>query len=167
VNAAGPLPLVEERVSFGRVIPAEVNVLLQQAAAHADDFDRSECALLAARRVAPGQLEVFIALYKLYFYRGLVEQAEQVVRETLQTAADSGAFDADWRRLTRTGVDWQVCEGPARVYLYTLKALSFIRLRRNDSRGAAELLAALARLDPDDQVGADVLRDMIGALENT
>jgi hypothetical protein len=165
VNAAGKLTLAEERVCFGRSIPAEVDALLQQAAANVHDFSRSERALLAARQRAPAQLEVFVGLYKLYFYRGFFGQAEQAARAALQTAAASGRFDADWRRLTRSGADRQACEGPARLYLYSLKALSFIRLRRNDSQGAGELFAALARLDPDDQVGADVLRDLVGALE--
>jgi len=158
-------PLVEECVRFGRAIPAAVNALLQQAAANAGDFAASERALLRARALAPKQLEVFIALYKLYFYRGFTGKAEQVVLEALYSAADSGGFDPDWRSLAVDSADWQACEGPARVYLYTLKALCFIRLRQNDSYGAADLFATLRRLDPDDHVGAGVLRDLADGLE--
>ena len=79
--------LVEERVRFGRAIPAAVNALLQQAAARSQDFAASEQALLQARLLAPRQLEVFIALYKLYFYRGLTAKAEKVVLEALHSAA--------------------------------------------------------------------------------
>ena len=82
-------PGVVERVRFGRDIPADVNVLLQQAAASTNDFNTAERALLAARALAPEQLEVLIALYKLYFYRGFTDAAEQVVLEALSTAADS------------------------------------------------------------------------------
>jgi hypothetical protein len=158
-------PLLEERVSFGRAIPVAVNALLQQAAANAHDFDASERVLLQARALAPTQLEVFIALYKLYFYRGFTERAEQVVLEALHSAAHSGGFDADWRSLVAGSADWRASEGPARVYLYSLKALCFIRLRQRDSHGAAELFAALHRLDPDDQVGTGVLRDLADGLE--
>jgi hypothetical protein len=158
-------PLVEERVRFGRDIPAPVNALLQQAAASADDFSTSESALLRARELAPGQLEVFIALYKLYFYRGFTDKAEQVVLQALNSAAGAAGFDPDWNGLGFDSADWRASEGPARVYLYSLKALCFIRLRQNDSIGAAALFAALRRLDPDDQVGAGVLRDLADGLE--
>lgn len=158
-------PLLEERVRFGRAIPASVNALLQEAALNAHDFAASERALLKAIAMAPGQLEVFVALYKLYFYRGFTRKAEQVVFEALHNAAGSCGFDADWRCLGTGSADWRVGDGPARVYLYSLKALCFIRLRQNDQRGAAELLATLRRLDPDDQVGAAVLRDLADGLE--
>ena len=159
-------PLVQERVRFGRNIPADVNALLQQAAANTDDFNAAERALLAARALAPEQLEVFIALYKLYFYRGFINEAEAVVLETLQTAAGSGGFDPDWHRVSPAGSDWQASEGPARVYLYSLKALCFIRLRQRDYDGATDILAVLRRLDPVDQVGATVLSDLAKALED-
>ena len=167
MTTAGLQLLVEERVRFGRAIPDQVNVLLQRAAANAHDFACSESALLEARAVAPQQLEVFIALYKLYFYRGFTGEAERVVHEALQQAANRGGFDPDWRNLKVDSADWQASEGPARVYLYSLKALSFIRLRQNDGHGAAELLAALRRLDPEDQVGASVLGDLASALEES
>lgn len=158
-------PLLEERVSFGRAIPVAVNALLQQAAANTHDFNVSERALLQARALAPEQLEVFIALYKLYFYRGFTDRAERVVLEALHSAARSGGFESDWRSLARGSADWGASEGPARIYLYSLKALCFIRLRQQNSEAAAELLAALNRIDPEDQVGAGVLRDLADGLE--
>jgi hypothetical protein len=156
---------VEERVCFGRGIPRAVNALLQQAAASTGDFAAAERALLAARALAPAQLEVLIALYKLYFYNGRIGQAEEVVIETLCRAAHKGGFDPDWRRLERTSADWRDASGPARVYLYSLKALAFIRIRCNDRHGADELLATLRRLDPHDRVGAVVIGDLAAALE--
>jgi len=159
-----PRPLFEERVRFGRSLPPEVNALLQQAASHADDFPEAEQSLLTARRMAPEQLEVLVALYKLYFYRGLTEQAERIVTDALTGAASGGGFASDWRMLGPDSTDWRVSEGPARIYLYSLKALTFIRLRQGDPDGAAELLATLRRLDPDDQVGAGVLSDLAEGL---
>jgi hypothetical protein len=163
---AAAQPLVQERVRFGRDIPVDVNALLQQAAASTDDFNAAERALLDARALAPEQLEVFVALYKLYFYRGFTEAAEAVVLEALQTAASSGEFDPEWNKLSPASTDWQAGEGPARIYLYSLKALCFIRLRQQDSTGAADILAALHRLDPHDQVGASVLGELARAMED-
>lgn len=159
--------LIEERVRFGRDLPAAVNALLQRAAAAAHDFAAAEAALLEARALAPERLEVFVALYKLYFYRGHTRKAEVVVLATLAAAARQGGFDADWRELDRAAADWDAGEGPAHVYLYSLKALSFIRLRQKDSYSAVELLATLRRLDPDDGVGAGVVGDLAAALEPT
>ena len=156
---------IEERVCFGRGIPRAVNALLQRAAASTRDFVAAERALLEARTLAPWQLEVLVALYKLYFYNGRIGQAEQVVTETLYRAAHSGGFTPDWRRLDRNSTDWRRPSGPARAYLYSLKALSFIRLRCHDRSGADELLATLRRLDPHDQVGAGVIGELAAALE--
>ena len=164
MTSAAVHSLVEERVRFGRDIPADVNALLQRAAASTGDFGVAERALLDALALAPQQLEVFIALYKLYFYRGFTERAEQVVLQTLGSAAASGGFDADWRVLEAGAADWQSVDGPERVYLYSLKALCFIRLRQDDRAAAAEVFAALRRLDPLDQVGATVLADLAEGL---
>jgi hypothetical protein len=50
-----------------------------------------------------------------------------------------------------------VPDGPGRFALYTLKALAFIHLRRNDRDQANKLLAALRRLDPTGAVGWPVV----------
>ncbi|MDY6942200.1 MAG: hypothetical protein SVU69_04225 [Pseudomonadota bacterium] len=150
----------EERVRFGADIPDEINALLQVAAANAHAFEASERALLQARAQAPDQLEVLIALYKLYFYRGFTERAEQMVHEALTRSAKAGGFDSDWRTLDAASADWAALEGPPRVYLYSLKALCFIRLRQSDQAGAVALIDALHRLDPQDQVGVTVLASL-------
>jgi hypothetical protein len=81
----------------------------------------------------------------------------QPLREALQAAAGSGGFDRDWRALRADSADWQRTEGPERIFLYSLKALGFICLRRADTAAAREVLAVLQRLDPQDQVGAEVV----------
>ena len=43
-------------------------------------------------------------------------------------------------------------------YLFSLKALAFIRLRRGDREGCERLLAKLGELDHNDSVGASVIR---------
>ncbi len=155
----------EEGVLFGTQVPPEINALLQQAVAAYEDTERAESLLLEARRRAPRQLEVYIALYKFYFYKFRLEQAETAAGEALIRCAELGGFSQNWRDLTPGGADWRVAEGPPRVYLYTLKALSFIRLRRGDSATAGEILEKLRELDPEDQVGAEVLRDLAAGVE--
>jgi tetratricopeptide (TPR) repeat protein len=154
----------EERVVFGRDISPEVNICLQEAVACADDFERARDLLYRARDMQPDQLEVYIALYKFCFYRGHLDEAEQVALDALQQAAKRGGFTPDWQQLNTTSTDWTQHEGAARVFLYSLKALAFIRLRKGMQDEARQLLAKLQQLDTQDLVGSSVIMDLAQAL---
>lgn len=154
----------KERILFGRNIPAPVNALLQQAVNAYGDTERAEDLLWQAQRMDPAQLEVYIALYKFYFYQYRLDEAESVAREALRRAAEAGGFAADWNALGLDSTDWTRSEGPERIYLYSLKALGFIRLRQLDFEGGEAILARLAALDPDDQVGGSVLLELAEGL---
>lgn len=157
MNTVSWLQVPGEGVMFGRNIPGPIDSLLQQAVAAYEDTERAESLLDQAYRLDPEQLEVYIARYKFYFYKLRLEEAEAVAREALQRAATQGGFEADWAQLTPASADWSCGEGPERMYLYTLKALGFIRLRRMDFVGGESILDKLAQLDPEDQVGGSVL----------
>jgi tetratricopeptide (TPR) repeat protein len=152
-------------VQFGFGIAPEVDAHLARAARLINHRDASLAALRDAYEVAPNQLETLVALFKLLFYQGETVEAESLVRETLSKAAKQGGFADDWTRLDRQSAPWREPRGPGRHYLYSLKALAFIRLRQHDLASARELLAAIGRIDPDDLVGADVLRDLLSGLE--
>ncbi len=51
--------------------------------------------------------------------------------------------------------------GPARFWLFTLKALCFIQLRRGNSEASRDMLGHLRRLDPSDSVGGDVIEALL------
>lgn len=153
-------------VQFGFGLPPEVNEQLQRAAAIVTSREESLKALCHARTLAPDQLEVHIALYKFYFYQGETEKAEDVVYQTLSKAAQAGGFDHDLKSLSQDSTDWHDPRGPGRVFLYTLKALAFIRLRQDDPESAGEILDVLSRLDPTDKVGADVIRAILQGMRD-
>jgi hypothetical protein len=155
----------EERVIFGKNIPAPVNALLQEAAGSTGNFTHAEKLLLQALRQATEQLPVYTALYKLYFYNGQTEQAEDIVFQSLTNAAKQGGFHYDWTQV-QAPADWADPDSPGRAYLYSLKALAFIRLRQNDGKGASGILDTLRRLDPTDVIGADVVRALAVSLED-
>jgi len=119
-----------------------------------------------ARDIDPDQLEVYVALYKFCFYSGYFDEAETVAFEALARAADTGGFAHDCTKLNASSTDWSRIDTPARLYLYSLKALGFIRLRKGDNAGANEVLNALARLDPDDQVGGSVIMTLAASVEH-
>jgi hypothetical protein len=51
--------------------------------------------------------------------------------------------------------------GPARFWLFTLKALAFISLRRGEREVAVALIAQMRRLDPVDQLGFGVVEGLL------
>jgi len=148
------------RVLFGGEAPAEIAVLLERAMQSYADGPQAEDLLLQAHRQAPDALPVYFSLYKYYFYKGNLEQAEMAARMALVAAAMQGDFDSDWQRLEADAGDWTDHAAPAHFYLFSLKALAFIRLRRGDADESAAILAKLAELDPGDSVGASVIRSI-------
>ena len=103
-------------------------------------------------------------LYKFFFYRGYISEAENVVLNALSIASDKGDFEADWNQLTPESADWSIDDGPARVYLYSLKALAFIKLRKGQNDEAEKILDKLGELDPEDRVGSSVIRSLAEGL---
>jgi hypothetical protein len=154
-------PLITNEVIFGFNLSQEVNGYLQKAAASVSSKRDSLRALTQALKTSPDQLETLVAMYKFLFYKGEIEKAEEVVFQALVKASLQGKFSNNWKELNLDSADWSASNGPARIYLYSLKALAFIRLRQNMSRDAEKILSVLARLDPEDQVGADVIRDLL------
>jgi hypothetical protein len=103
---------------------------------------------------------VYFALYKFYFYRGRLLEAERATLDGLTEAAAQGGFTDDWKQLHAGSADWTQATGPVRFYLFSLKALAFIRLRNVRTSEATAILAKLAELDPGDQVGGSVIRSL-------
>jgi hypothetical protein len=159
-------PVIKEEVLFGFNLSEEVNMHLQQAAASVSSRQDSAAALRRALQSSPEQLEALVASYKLHFYNGELEQAEAFVFQTLIKAALQGGFNHDWQQLDADSALWDEPRGPARIFLYSLKALAFIRLRQRMFRSARLILDSIARIDPQDMVGAEVIREMLEGLSN-
>lgn len=152
--------LTASRPLFGGEAPPAVAALLDRAMAAYADTQLAETLLWQAQRTAPDALPVYFSLYKFYFYKGNLEQAELAARMALLAAAMQGGFNADWRGLQASSADWLDYAAPSHFYLFSLKALAFIRLRRGDSAESSAILAKLAELDPGDSVGASVIRSI-------
>ncbi|MEW8429842.1 MAG: hypothetical protein G8D61_09020 [gamma proteobacterium symbiont of Ctena orbiculata] len=155
----------DKPVQFGFRIAPEVDAHLQRAARLVTHREASLAALIDAREAAPGQVETLVAMFKLLFYQGKIAKAESLVRESLTKAALQGGFPSDWHQLDRDSAQWREPRGPARLYLYSLKALAFIRLRQDDREGAREILDTIALIDPEDNVGANVIRELHTGIE--
>ena len=55
--------------------------------------------------------------------------------------------------------------GPARFWLFTLKALAFIALRSQRPAEAAELLARIALLDSNARIGGEVIATLLASVQ--
>lgn len=148
------------RSLFGGDAPADVSALLERAMQSYADTQLAESLLWQAHRQAPDALPVYFSLYKFYFYKRDMENAELAARMGLAASAMAGGFAADWQALRPGAADWSDYASPAHFYLFTLKALAFIRLRCGDADESSGILAKLAELDPGDSVGASVIRSI-------
>jgi len=142
-----------------------INALLSAPLDLRHGWARTERLIDDARHALPDRLELNVAMYKLFAYSGRLEEAEALIDETLIKAAAAGGFDVDPTRLDADDPRWRAACGNDRLYLYSLKAMGFVRLRRENVEGAVWVLDALARLDPLDQVGGSVVAGMAERLQ--
>ena len=154
----------EMPVNPGAVIPLEIEQLLRSDLDVKEDWQQAEQLLLRARSALPGQLEVLVALYKLYAYSNRFDESLQIIDEVLLSAASTAGFDPDWRKLDSGSAAWRPASGAIRKYLYSLKATGFVSLRRGDIDKAHQVLMKLQELDPQDQVGGSVVLEMANSL---
>lgn len=164
--AAGGPPLIELRVSpdtinFGD-LPAEIDALLQQGVvAYRKDRAAADALFRKALAAAPEALPVYFCLYKIHTYQGNLDAALAAARRGLEEAARQAGWPADWRAWTPEPL---AADGAARFALYTLKALAFIHLRREEPQTAAAMLDALRVLDPAGAVGWPVVAELAEGL---
>jgi hypothetical protein len=160
--AVASVAQLDERVLFSPGMPEDVNLLLQAAvAATRFDPERAEKLFMEAKAKDGQCLQTYFALYKFYFYQKRLREAEQVALAGLEEAARQGGFPNDYQRLVRELPRWDMYAGEAGLfYLYTLKALAFIRLRQGLEEDAQDILAHIRQLDVKDLSGASVVMDL-------
>jgi Tfp pilus assembly protein PilF len=160
------MAIFDERVLFSPGLPEEINRLLQAGvAASRADTAQAEKRFKEAQRLDRSCLSTYFALYKFYFYQGRLKDAEREVIGALEEASRQGNFPYEYRRLEKQAFRWDMYASEAALfYLYTLKALAFIKLRLGQDVEANRILAAIAELDPEDRCGASVIMSLADAL---
>ena len=150
----------EDLVDFG-ALPDEINALLQQGvAAYRTDPGYAEALFGAALAAAPGQLPIYFCLYKIHTYQGRLDAALSAANDGLAEAARQAGWPADW---TKWRIEATPCDGAGRFALYTLKALAFIRLKRDERDECARILRSLRALDPGGGTGWPVVAALLEA----
>jgi hypothetical protein len=150
-----------EPINFGSV-PEAIDALLQQGViAYRRDKPRADFLFRQALAAAPESLPVYFCLYKIHTYQGSLDEARAMAEAGLREAARQAGWSEDWRTWAP---EPRVPDGPARFALYTLKALAFIHLRRDETAEARVILDHLARLDPTGAVGWPVIAALADGL---
>ena len=138
-------------------LPPRVAGYVSAAFAAIGTWREAESLLWRAQAAEPDCLHVYYLLYKFYFNRKRLIDADRAACLALDAAARLAKIPADWRLLDNTSCDWRKVDAPQHFYLFSLKALAFIRLRQQRVSESYELLAKLREIDPDDSVGASVI----------
>lgn len=151
-----------DAINFG-ALPPEIDALLQQGViSYRRDPVEADRIFRQALDAAPTELAVYFCLYKIHTYRGYLDEAQEMAERGLSEAALQAGWDPDWRRWRPPA---ELPEGAGRFALYTLKALAFIHLRKDNRKLAHELLMALRRLDPTGAVGWPVVAALADGLQ--
>ena len=117
-------------------------------------------ALWTAVLSAPQSLPAYYLLYKFHASHGELDPAHEVAQKALAVAAQQASIDRDWRAVRPGDADFAT-PGPARFWLFTLKALAFISVRRGERALALALVGKLRTLDPGDQLGFGVVEALL------
>jgi len=149
---------------FGGEVPPQVKDLVEQAR-NAETPERALALLWTAQVCAPECPSLYYLLYKFHARHADFEQAELAALKGLDIAAEQAHLPDDWRTVTSSMADF-LSPGPARFWLFTLKALAFIRLRRKDPESATAYLAKVNELDPQGGAGAGVIESLIKGSES-
>lgn len=139
--------------------------LLEAALANSSDPVEVEKLLRHHLLADPDYLPAYYAMYKLLFRQSRLAEAEEIARNALASGAKLGGFSPHWQHLAADTADWVAIQTPAHFYLFTLKALSFILLRRKQLAECWEILEKISELDPQDLIGASVIRTYADGLE--
>ncbi|MFA7350532.1 MAG: hypothetical protein WC009_07195 [Methylotenera sp.] len=127
------------------------------AATASGDWRDAESLLWRAQATDPDCLHVYYTLYKFYFNHKRLGDAERATCLALDAAARLANIAADWRLQDISACDWGKAHSPQHFYLFSLKALAFIRLRQLRADDADLILAKLREIDPSDSVGHSVI----------
>lgn len=144
-------------VNFGELDPKTNELLQQGVVAYRTDREKADSLFKQALALTPQELAPYYCLYKIHTYMGSLDYAADVAAQGIKVATRQAGWPSD-------PMAWPVQaenhDGPARFALYTLKALSFIELKRGRSETAKEYLDILSRMDPQGSVGWKVIAEL-------
>jgi len=166
INCSRPMPdtnepkkirvIQDDLINFGEVLP-EVNEILQRGVSlYRHDPVGADLAFREALALAPDQLPTYLCLYKIHTYQGNLDEGLAIAHAGLAEAARQAGLDPDWHAWRPGDISADV-NSAGHFALYTLKALAFIHLRRDESAISQTILAKLEELGAMETVGGSVI----------
>lgn len=146
-----------DAVNFGELDPRTNELLQQGVVAYRTDPEKADSLFKQALALTPQELAPYYCLYKIHTYMGSLDYAADVAAEGMKEATRQAGWPSDpaaWP------AEVEAADGPARFALYTLKALSFIELKRGRRDAARDYLDILSRADPQGSVGWRVIEEL-------
>jgi len=137
--------------------PTVVGLMNDAAAAYAEDG--SELPLLKAYFLAPEQLTVLVGLYRYYFYKHRMSDADVVAVRAMQVAGHRLGLPDDWPLVDEMALACAASRsiGLLRFWLLALKARAVLALRDGRLGVGRQMLEKLLELDQHDRLGAKPL----------
>ena len=89
----------EHPINHSEVMPLALQCLLKENIDVCKDWERAENLLLAARKAMPEQIELTVALYKVYAYSCRFDESLGLINEVLYKSSEKGGFIANWQTL--------------------------------------------------------------------
>jgi hypothetical protein len=143
-------------IDFGDVLP-EVNEILQRGVAlYRHDPTGADLAFREALALRPDALPTYLCLYKIHTYQGNLDEALSIAHAGLAEAARQAGLDPDWTAWKPGQISEDVA-APGHFALFTLKALAFIHLRRDENAMSRRYLDKIAELGAMEKVGGSVI----------
>ncbi|VTZ48586.1 conserved hypothetical protein [Methylocella tundrae] len=161
---ANNIAQMDNLIDFGDVLP-EVNEILQRGVSlYRRDPVGADLAFREALALRPDALPSYLCLYKIHTYQGNLDEALAIAEAGLEEAARQAGLDADWT-LWRSGQISSDVNGPGHFALYTLKALAFIHLRRDEKAKSQRYLDKISELGAMELVGGTVIAALAAAVD--
>jgi len=178
-NAANSSPHNVRQISgqqlfFSRDIPAalvsDLNQLLSEDSKRPSQAGFSftdlnppnelEAGLIEIKANWPDYVDPYFALFKFYFRAAKYRKAEIIVWQAAKMLSQRKGFPLNYRLLKSDTTDWLENDSDQRHFLFCMKALGVIRLRRGKVFLAKKVLSKLIELDPHDEIGGGNFLDI-------
>ncbi|MCB1887995.1 MAG: hypothetical protein KDH20_10355 [Rhodocyclaceae bacterium] len=150
---------------FDEPCPETVEALMVEAAEGYEDGS-GELPLLKAHFLAPGQLTVLVGLYRFYFYKHRLADADCVAARAMATSGERLGLPEDWSDADEIALACAASRsiGLLRFWLLALKARAILALREGHLDKGRQMLDKLTELDQHDRLGVRPLIDVLNGL---
>jgi len=123
---------------------------------------RAETHLRRALAIAPEHIEVWVALYRFYFYLGELEKALPWAERCIERTARELGLPPAWQDVVADGRDFSDFDAvKPRFFLFALKAWGYLQMRLGNVEQGRAAAMKLLELDPHDRVGARLLIEVL------